>query len=70
MGTKSQRLEVIEVEKIDGRYPTVLGKGRNGSNLVYFQLDGLYLRQPDGLHKGGTITVTDEEVIGVGENVF
>jgi hypothetical protein len=56
----------MEVEWTDGdeEFSIVFGKGRHKDDLVYFQLDGAFLRQPDQLFHGGSIQVTKDEEVG------
>lgn len=70
MGTRFQRLQIIELETTGGEWPMVYGKGQRKDDLIYFQLDANFLRQPKNVRKGGFITVTEEEVSGVSPGHF
>lgn len=70
MGTTFIRIKVIEVEHVDGEWPMVYGKGRRKDDLVYFQLDANFIRQPQNLRMGRQITITEDELIGTAEGFF
>lgn len=58
-------VKVLEIERNDdGEYSIVYGKGRHKNDLVYFQLDGGFLRQPDECRSEGKLQVTAEEEVG------
>lgn len=70
MGIKFSLVEIVEFETTSGAYAMVYGKGRRNQDLVYFQLDATFLRQPEEMYVGGQITVTDDEVTGTAEGYF
>ena len=70
MTPKFIRVKIIELDVTDGEWPMVYGKGRSKHDLVYFQLDANFLRQPQNVKKGGYVLVGEDELIGVAENHF
>ena len=67
---KFSRVQIIEIEHTDGEWPMVYGKGRRKHDLVYFQLDANFIRQPQNMKKDGRIMVIEDEIIGVAEGYF
>lgn len=61
---------VEEIEQTQEEYPMLLGKGRYRNDLVYFQLDASFLRQPKQSVVGGRLRVTQDEIIGTAAGHF